>query len=66
MKTANHAKFSFQFTKDIYSNGSLPSWSSESHKRLFYKEKFLGSTPKDSHLIRFDVGSENVNFLKAP
>lgn len=66
MKIANHAKFSFQFTKDIYYNGSLPRWSSESHRRLFYKEKILDSTSKDSHLIRFEVGSENVNFLKAP
>lgn len=65
MKTANQAKFLFQFTKGIY-NSSLPSWSSESYRRLFYKKKFLGSTLKDSHLIKFEVGSENVNFLKAP
>lgn len=64
MKISNYAKFSFQFTKDIYYNAALPRASSESHRRLCYKDRILGSTPKDSDLIRFEVGSKNIYFFK--
>lgn len=46
MKTANHAKFSLRFTKDIYCNGSLPSWSSESQGGYFIKRNSWAPLPK--------------------
>ena len=63
IKTETHAKFSFQFNKDLYCNGSLLRWSPESHERLCSEEKVLGSTYKNSDLVRFEVDSKNNSFI---